>query len=195
MSTLRKRLEKQKGTASGRQTNGLERRGTSPFGAFMATTPKVYASARNESRHQPRCQGLDKRDSKTSTIRWNWHQRNIKVALKRLRVGPDAGEWTNSIWAVTIAPRRTRLPGREKPGPRAAQCSQGLACFLDIGGSMDPHIKNCRRTVQRRQIRISKKHRRTLLFPQLSLRRAFCATTGRRWTDKLDTLKFCDLWF
>ena len=138
METLRKRLEEQKARHQG-GSKWVGTAGTSPFGAY-GYNPEGIRIGQNESRHQKAVKVWDKRNFKNLDGGVELGTRNIKVALKRLRKWARDGAQDELDLDNTI--RKTAENGyldvQTRPERRNAV---KVILLLDIGGSMDPHIK------------------------------------------------------
>ena len=138
MKTLQKRLEEQKARHQG-GSKWVGTAGTSPFGAY-GYNPEGIRIGQNESRHQRAVKVWDKRNFKNLDGDVELGTRNIKVALKRLRKWARDGAQDELDLDNTI--RKTAENGyldvQTRPERRNAV---KVILLLDIGGSMDPHIK------------------------------------------------------
>ncbi|MCG3266354.1 VWA domain-containing protein [Yoonia sp. I 8.24] len=138
METLKKRLEEQKGRHQG-GNKWVGTAGTSPFGAY-GYNPEGVRIGQAESRHQRATKVWDKREFRNLDDSVELGTRNIKVALKRLRRWARDGAHDELDLSGTI--RATAENGyldvQTRPERRNAV---KVLLFLDIGGSMDPHIK------------------------------------------------------
>ena len=138
METLRKRLEEQKGRHQG-GSKWVGTAGTSPFGAF-GYNPEGVRIGQAESRHQRAVKVWEKRSFKNIDGDVELGTRNIKVALKRLRKWARDGAQEELDLDATI--RKTAENGyidvQTRPERRNAV---KVLLLLDIGGSMDPHVK------------------------------------------------------
>ncbi|MDB4168418.1 VWA domain-containing protein [Planktomarina sp.] len=138
METLRKRLEEQKGRHQG-GSKWVGTAGTSPFGAY-GYNPEGVRVGQAESRHRRAVKVWDKRSFKNLDGDVELGTRNIKVALKRLRKWARDGAQEELDLDATI--RKTAENGyidvQTRPERRNAV---KVLLFLDIGGSMDPHVK------------------------------------------------------
>ncbi|MEZ5886341.1 MAG: VWA domain-containing protein [Paracoccaceae bacterium] len=138
METLKKRLEEQKGRHQG-GNKWVGTAGTSPFGAH-GYNPEGVRIGQSESRHGRAVKVWDRRAFRNLDDQVELGTRNIKVALKRLR-----------RWAREGADEELDLPGTirataehgyldVKTRPERHNAVKVLL-FLDVGGSMDPHVK------------------------------------------------------
>ncbi len=138
METLKKRLEEQKGRHQG-GSKWVGTAGTSPFGAY-GYNPEGVRIGQNDSRHQRAVKVWDKREFRNLDDSVELGTRNIKVALKRLRRWARDGAADELDLQGTI--RKTAEHGyldvQTRPERRNAV---KVLLFLDVGGSMDPHIK------------------------------------------------------
>jgi len=138
METLKERLKEQEGRHQG-GNKWIGTGGTSPFGAY-GYNPEGVRIGQKESRHQRAVKVWDKREFRNLDGDVELGTRNIKVALKRLR-----------RWARDGAEEELDLPGtiqstaehgyidvKTRPERRNAV---KVLLFLDIGGSMDAHVK------------------------------------------------------
>ncbi len=138
MQALRDRLAEQKGRHQG-GNKWVGTAGTSPFGAY-GYNPEGVRIGQAESRHQRAVKVWDKRAFRDLDDRVELGTRNIKVALRRLRAWARDGAADELDMAGTI--RATAEQGwltvQMRPERRNAV---KVLLFLDVGGSMDPHVK------------------------------------------------------
>ena len=140
METLAKRLAEQKGRHQG-GSKWIGTAGTSPFGAY-GYNPEGVRIGQAESRHKRAVKVWDKREFRDLDDTVELGTRNIKLALRRLRK-----------FARTGAPEELDLDGTIKETAHKGYLDLLLRperrnavkvlLFLDIGGSMDWHIKLC----------------------------------------------------
>ncbi|WP_413205294.1 vWA domain-containing protein [Rhodospirillum sp. A1_3_36] len=141
METLRKRLEEQKGRHQG-GNKWIGTAGTSPFGAY-GFNPEGVRIGQHQSRHRRAVKVWDKRDFKDLDGDVEIGTRTIKVALRRLRRFARSGAETELDLDGTI--RSTAHQGGLldlKMRPERHNAVKVLM-FLDIGGSMDDHVRIC----------------------------------------------------
>jgi uncharacterized protein with von Willebrand factor type A (vWA) domain len=138
METLKKRLEEQKGRHQG-GSKWVGTAGTSPFGAY-GYNPEGIRIGQNESRHQRAVKVGDKREFRNLDDSVELQTRNIKVALKRLRswARDGAAEELDLHGTIRATAENGYIDVKTRPERRNAV---KVLLFLDIGGSMDPHIK------------------------------------------------------
>ncbi|MBB5687240.1 vWA domain-containing protein [Sphingobium boeckii] len=140
METLKKRLEEQKERHQG-GSKWIGTGGTSPFGAH-GYNPEGVRIGQEEGRHGRAIKVWDKREFKNLDSTKELGTRNIKIALRRLRRFAREGSADELDIDGTIdgTARQGWLDIRMRPERHNAV---KLLLFLDVGGSMDPHIKLC----------------------------------------------------
>ncbi|MFC4215076.1 vWA domain-containing protein [Pseudophaeobacter arcticus] len=138
METLKQRLEEQKGRHQG-GSKWVGTAGTSPFGAY-GYNPEGVRIGQKESRHQRAVKVWDKREFKNLDGDVELGTRNIKVALKRLRrwVREGSHEELDLDNTIRATAEHGYLDVKTRPERHNAV---KVLLFLDVGGSMDPHIK------------------------------------------------------
>ncbi|MEJ2001122.1 MAG: VWA domain-containing protein [Maritimibacter sp.] len=138
METLKERLAEQDERHQG-GSKWIGTAGTSPFGAY-GYNPEGVRIGQDESRHQRAVKVWDKREFRNLDDSVELGTRNIKVALKRLRAWARDGAHDELDLDRTI--RATAEHGyldvKTRPERRNAV---KVLLFLDVGGSMDPHIR------------------------------------------------------
>jgi uncharacterized protein len=141
METLKQRLEEQKGRHQG-GAKWIGTAGTSPFGAY-GYNPEGVRIGQDKGRNRRAVKVWDAREYRNLDDTVELGTRNIKVALKRLRKFAREG-----------APEELDLPGTIQSTANNAgyldlkmvpelHNKVKVLLFLDIGGSMDDHIKIC----------------------------------------------------
>ena len=138
METLRERLKDQQGRHQG-GNKWIGTAGTSPFGAY-GYNPEGVRIGQTESRHQRAVKVWDKREFKNMDDTVELGTRNIKVALKRLRrwAREGAAEELDLDGTIRATAEHGYLDVKTRPERHNAV---KVLLFLDVGGSMDPHIK------------------------------------------------------
>jgi len=141
METLKARLEEQRGRHQG-GAKWIGTAGTSPFGAY-GFNPEGIRIGQEGGRNRSAIKVWDERTFRSLDDSVELNTRNIKVALRRLRrfaregvpeeldmPGTIEGTAKNAGWLdLHLVPeRRNRVK---------------VMLFLDVGGSMDPHIQLC----------------------------------------------------
>lgn len=138
METLRERLSEQQGRHQG-GNKWIGTAGTSPFGAY-GYNPEGVRIGQKESRHKRAVKVWDKREFKNLDDTVELGTRNIKVALKRLRrwVREGAAEELDLDGTIRATAEHGYLDVKTRPERHNAV---KVLLFLDVGGSMDPHVK------------------------------------------------------
>ncbi|HEV2866398.1 MAG TPA: VWA domain-containing protein [Allosphingosinicella sp.] len=138
METLKKRLEEQKERHQG-GSKWIGTAGTSPFGAY-GYNPEGVRIGQDGGRNKSAIKVWDKREFRNLDNSVELGTRNIKVALRRLRRFAREGAADELDLDETIdgTARKGWLDIRMRPERHNAV---KLLLFLDVGGSMDPHIK------------------------------------------------------
>jgi uncharacterized protein with von Willebrand factor type A (vWA) domain len=140
MEALKKRLEEQQGRHEG-GNKWIGTGGTSPFGAY-GYNPEGVRIGQEGGRQGRAIKVWDKREFRNLDSSKELGTRNIKVALRRLRRFAREGAAEELDLEATIdgTARRGWLDIQMRPERHNAV---KLLLFLDVGGSMDPHIKVC----------------------------------------------------
>ena len=138
METLKERLKEQKDRHQG-GSKWIGTAGTSPFGAY-GYNPEGVRIGQKESRHQRAVKVWDKRVFRNLDDTVELGTRNIKVALKRLRrwARDGAAQELDLGGTIRATAEHGYLDVQTRPERRNAV---KVLLFLDVGGSMDPHIK------------------------------------------------------
>ncbi|MBV1864465.1 MAG: VWA domain-containing protein [Rhodobacteraceae bacterium] len=138
MKTLKERLKEQEKRHQG-GSKWIGTAGTSPFGAY-GYNPEGVRIGQKESGHQRAVKVWDKRDFKNLDDSVELGTRNIKVALKRLRKWARSGadDELDLDGTIQATAEHGYLDVITRPEKRNAI---KVLLFLDVGGSMDPHIK------------------------------------------------------
>ncbi|PJE28169.1 VWA domain containing CoxE-like protein [Pseudooceanicola marinus] len=138
METLKQRLEEQKDRHQG-GNKWIGTGGTSPFGAD-GYNPEGVRIGQKDSRHRRAVKVWDKREFRDFDDTQELGTRNIKVALKRLRkwARDGAHEELDLDGTIRATAEHGYLDVKTRPERRNAV---KVLLFLDVGGSMDDHIK------------------------------------------------------
>ena len=138
METLRERLREQQGRHQG-GNKWIGTAGTSPFGAF-GYNPEGVRIGQDGSRHQRAVKVWDKRAFRDFDDQVEIGTRTIKVALKRLRqwAREGAADELDLDGTISATARQGYLDVKTRPERHNAV---RVVLFLDVGGSMDPHIR------------------------------------------------------
>ena len=139
METLKQRLEEQKGRHEG-GNKWIGTGGTSPFGHGGYNPEGVRVGG--PGRHGRAVKVWEKREYRNLDDQVELGTRNIKVALRRLRRFARQGALDELDMDATIdgTARQGWLDIHMRPERRN---TIKVLLFLDIGGSMDAHVKMC----------------------------------------------------
>ena len=141
METLKKRLEEQKGRHQG-GNKWIGTAGTSPFGAY-GYNPEGIRIGQEKSRNRTAVKVWDAREYRNLDDSVELGTRNIKVALRRLRKFAREGA-PEELDLDTTIDRTARNAGWLDLHMRPERHNAvKVLMFLDIGGSMDDHIRLC----------------------------------------------------
>ena len=141
MKTLKKRLEEQKEEHHG-GNKWIGTGGTSPFGAY-GYNPEGVRIGQDESRHRRASKVWDKREFKNLDDSVELNTRNLKVALRKLRKFARQGSAEELDLDDTIRSTASNAGYLDiKMVPERHNAIKVLL-LLDIGGSMDDHIRIC----------------------------------------------------
>ena len=181
METLKERLKEQQARHQG-GNKWIGTAGTSPFGAY-GYNPEGVRIGQKESRHGRAVKVWDKRDFKNLDDNIELGTRNIKVALKRVRKwardgAPDELDLNNTIRSTA---KNGYLDVKMRPERRNAV---KVLLFLDVGGSMDPHIKTVEELFSAAKSEF--KHMEYFYFHNC-LYEGVWKDNKRRWTEQTPT--------
>ncbi len=141
METLRKRLEEQKERHQG-GNKWVGTAGTSPFGAY-GFNPEGVRAGQVGGRNRSAVKVWDKREFANLDDKVELGTRNIKMALRRLRRFARRGAPDELALADTID-ATARSGGWLDIKMQAERHNViKVLLLLDIGGSMDDHVKTC----------------------------------------------------
>ncbi|MCL6283029.1 VWA domain-containing protein [Ruegeria sp. 2012CJ41-6] len=181
METLKERLKEQEGRHQG-GNKWIGTAGTSPFGAY-GYNPEGVRIGQKESRHQRAVKVWDKREFKNLDDTVELGTRNIKVALKRLRrwAREGAADELDLDGTIRATAENGYLDVKTRPERHNAV---KVVLFLDVGGSMDPHVKVVEELFS--AARTEFKHLEYYYFHNC-LYEGVWRDNSRRWTDQIPT--------
>ncbi|MGP3723378.1 vWA domain-containing protein [Cereibacter sphaeroides] len=138
METLKERLAEQKDRHQG-GSKWIGTAGTSPFGAY-GYNPEGVRIGQDESRHRRAVKVWDRREFRNLDDQVELGTRNLKVALRRLRrwAREGAAQEFDLDGTIRATAEHGYLDVRTRPERHNAV---KVLLFLDIGGSMDDHVK------------------------------------------------------
>jgi hypothetical protein len=141
METLRQRLEEQRGRHQG-GSKWIGTAGTSPFGAY-GYNPEGIRIGQQGGRSRSAIKVWDERTFRNLDDSVEVNTRNIKIALRRLRRFARQGIPEEFDLDTTIE-RTARNAGWLDVQLRPERRNRiKVLLFLDVGGSMDPHVQVC----------------------------------------------------
>ena len=141
METLKKRLEEQKERHQG-GSKWIGTAGTSPYGAY-GFNPEGVRIGQEGGRNRSAVKVWDKREFANLDDKVELGTRNIKIALRRLRRFARRGAPDELALADTID-ATARSGGWLDIKMQAERRNViKVLLLLDIGGSMDDHVKSC----------------------------------------------------
>ena len=141
METLKKRLEEQKGRHQG-GSKWIGTAGTSPFGAY-GYNPEGVRIGQHESRHRRAVKVWDQREFRNLDDSVELGTRNIKVALRKLRKFARTGAPEELDLDDTIRSTARNAGWLDLKMVPERHNAVKVLLFLDVGGSMDDHIRVC----------------------------------------------------
>lgn len=138
MERLRVRLAEQRARHQG-GSKWIGTAGTSPFGAY-GYNPEGVRIGQEESRHRRAVKVWDRREFRDLDDGVELGTRGIKLALRRLRrwARDGAAEELDLDGTIRATAERGWLEVQTRPERRNAV---KVLLFLDVGGSMDPHVQ------------------------------------------------------
>jgi len=141
METLRKRLEEQKERHQG-GSKWIGTGGTSPFGAY-GYNPEGIRIGQEGSRNRRAVKVWDRREFRNLDDSVELGTRNLKVALRRLRrfAREGAADELDLHDTIESTARNAGLLDIKMVPERHNAVK--VLLFLDIGGSMDDHVRVC----------------------------------------------------
>ena len=140
MEELKKRLAEQKERHQG-GSKWIGTAGTSPYGAW-GYNPEGVRIGQDGNRNRRAVKVWDRREFRNLDSSVELGTRNIKIALRRLRRFAREGAATELDLPDTIRATAKRGYLDLKMVPERHNTVKVLL-FLDVGGSMDPHVKTC----------------------------------------------------
>ena len=141
VKAFKKRLEEQKKRHQG-GNKMIGTGGTSPFGA-NGYNPEGFRIGQEGSRHKKAVKVWEKRNYKDLDDSITLGIRNIKVALRRLRKFARQGAHEELDMPDTIRSTANNAGYLDIKMVPERHNTVKVLLFLDIGGSMDPHIRVC----------------------------------------------------
>ena len=141
MDTLRQRLAEQQGRHQG-GSKWIGTAGTSPFGAH-GYNPEGVRIGQAESRHRRAVKVWDKREFRDLDGEVELGTRTLKLALRRLRRFARQGAATELDLPDTVRATANNAGQLDLKLVPERHNAVKLLLLLDIGGSMDEHVREC----------------------------------------------------
>jgi uncharacterized protein with von Willebrand factor type A (vWA) domain len=141
METLKKRLEEQKERHQG-GNKWIGTAGTSPYGAY-GFNPEGVRIGQDGGRNRSAVKVWDKREFANLDDKVELGTRNIKIALRRLRRFARQGAPDELALADTIDATARSGGWLDIKMQAERRNAIKILLLLDIGGSMDDHVKTC----------------------------------------------------
>ena len=145
LEALMKRLQELMAEQKGRHQGGgkwIGTAGTSPFGAYGAN-PEGVRIGQQEGRNRRAIKVWDKREFRDLDDSVELGTRNIKLALRRLRKFARQGQPTELDIPATIRTTANNAGYLDLQMVPERHNTVKVLLFLDIGGSMDEHVRVC----------------------------------------------------
>jgi uncharacterized protein with von Willebrand factor type A (vWA) domain len=182
METLRKRLEEQEGRHQG-GSKWIGTAGTSPYGAY-GYNPEGVRIGQEGSRNRRAVKVWDQRQYKNLDDSVELGTRNIKVALRRLRRFAREGAAEELDLDDTIKSTSRNAGYLDLKMVPERHNAVKVLLFLDVGGSMDDHVKVCEELFS--AARTEFKHLEYFYFHNFIYERVW-KDNRRRHTEKIAT--------
>jgi uncharacterized protein with von Willebrand factor type A (vWA) domain len=182
METLKKRLEEQKERHQG-GSKWIGTGGTSPFGAY-GYNPEGIRIGQTESRHRRAVKVWEKREFRDLDDSVELGTRNMKVALRKLRTFAREGEALELDLPGTIRATAGNAGFLDIKMVPERHNKVKVLLFLDVGGSMDPHVEVCQQLFS--AARSEFKHLEYFYFHNFVYERVW-RENQRRWDAHLAT--------
>jgi uncharacterized protein with von Willebrand factor type A (vWA) domain len=184
METLRKRLEEQRGRHQG-GSKWIGTAGTSPFGAY-GFNPEGVRIGQEGSRNRRAVKVWDQRTYRNLDDSLELGTRNIKVALRRLRRFAREGAAEELDLDDTIRSTAKNAGWLDLKMVPERHNAVKVLLFLDVGGSMDDHIRVCEELFS--AARSEFKHLEYFYFHNFVYERVW-RDNRRRHTEKISTFQ------
>jgi uncharacterized protein with von Willebrand factor type A (vWA) domain len=184
METLRKRLAEQKGRHQG-GSKWIGTAGTSPFGAY-GYNPEGVRIGQDRNRNNRAVKVWDRREFKNLDDTVELGTRNIKLALRKLRRFAREGAAEELDLPDTIRSTAHNAGWLDVKMVPERHNAVKVLLFLDIGGSMDEHVKVCEELFS--AVESEFKHLEYFYFHNCPYE-ALWKDNRRRWSEKTPTLQ------
>lgn len=159
--------------------------GTSPFGAY-GYNPEGFRIGQEGSRHRRAVKVWDKRQFRNLSDDVELNTRNIKLALRRLRIFTREGVADELDLETTVRKTSENAGLLELQMVPSKKNRVKVLLFFDIGGSMDDHIRECEELFS--AARHEFKHMEYFYFHNC-LYETVWKDNNRRYSDRLLTME------
>jgi uncharacterized protein with von Willebrand factor type A (vWA) domain len=159
--------------------------GTSPFGAY-GYNPEGIRIGQTESRNRRAVKVWDKREFKNLDDSVELNTRNMKMALKKLRLLTREGREEELDLDKTIEKTSKNAGVLELEMIPSRKNNVKVLLFLDVGGSMDDHIEICAQLFSAAKYEF--KHLEYLYFHNC-LYESVWRDNARRWDERIPTFE------
>lgn len=183
METFAQRMAEQEGRHQG-GNKWIGTAGTSPFGAY-GYNPEGIRVGQDDSRHRRAVKVWDRREFRNLDDTVELGTRNIKVALRRLRRFAREGAVEELDMDDTIRSTARNAGYLELKMVPERHNAVKVLLFLDVGGSMDDHIRACEELFS--AARSEFKHLEYFYFHNM-VYEGLWKDNRRRYTQKTDTM-------
>jgi uncharacterized protein with von Willebrand factor type A (vWA) domain len=184
MERLRELMKEQKKRHEG-GNKWIGTGGTSPFGAY-GYNPQGIRIGQDEGRNRRAVKVWDKREFKNLDDSVELDTRNMKMALKRLRVLTREGVDEEIDIEETIKKTSRNAGMLELEMVPAKKNNVKVLLFLDAGGSMDDHIEICARLFSAAKYEF--KHLENFYFHNCLYEKVW-KDNARRWDEVIPTFE------
>ncbi|HEX9667030.1 MAG TPA: VWA domain-containing protein [Thermodesulfobacteriota bacterium] len=159
--------------------------GTSPFGAY-GYNPEGIRIGQTESRNRRAVKVWDKREFKNLDDSVELSTRNMKMALKKLRLLTREGREEELDLDKTIEKTSKNAGVLELEMIPSRKNNVKVLLFLDVGGSMDDHIEICAQLFSAAKYEF--KHLEYFYFHNC-LYESVWRDNARRWDERIPTFE------
>ena len=184
METLRERMAEQKGRHQG-GSKWIGTAGTSPFGAY-GYNPEGVRIGQDRNRNNRAVKVWDKREFRNLDDTVELGTRNLKIALRKLRRFARDGAASELDLPDTIRATAHNAGWLDLKLVPERHNAVKVLLFLDIGGSMDEHIRVCEELFS--AVKSEFKHLEHYYFHNCPYE-AVWKDNRRRWSEKRPTLE------
>lgn len=182
LETLKKRLQEQKDRHEG-GNRWIGTSGTSPFGAY-GYNPEGIRIGQETSRHRRAVKVWDRREYSDLDDSVELGTRNFKMALRRLRAFAREGSQQELDMHGTIRATASNAGCLDLKMMPERHNAVKVLLFLDVGGSMDPHVEICEQIFS--AARCEFKHLEHFYFHNFFYEQVW-RDNRRRWDQRLST--------